>query len=166
MENIKVTSSLDLKTYFNASLLVAFKLRTILMVIAFVAIISYMELNGQTFQWWFGIVLVLGLTVGYSGLIILLIYIGCRRNIKNVAYLREKNHYSINSEKIEYKNDSASASSNWQYIKKLIEREKYFMLMASARSFHYLPKDGFESADDITRFKNIVREKGIKMTYH
>jgi hypothetical protein len=166
MEDIKVTSSIDLKTYFNISLLIGFRLRTILMMIVFSVLISYFLMNDSSFQLWMKLVISLLIFFVYGGLIILLIYITCRRNIKRSPVLNEILIFTLNADKIELKADSINVSQTWKYIIKLIEREKYFLLMPTAKSFHFLPKAGFESAEEIIRFKNVVKEKGIKTVYH
>jgi hypothetical protein len=86
--------------------------------------------------------------------------------MKKSADVHQINYYTINAEKIELKGDSISTTSTWQFIIKLIEQEKYFLLMPTARSFHYLPKEAFESKEDIARFREMEKEKGIKMTFH
>jgi hypothetical protein len=166
MEDIKVTSTIDLKTYFNISLLVYFRLRTILLILFVIILIAYYVISNPSFQWWENLTLIAMLLIVYGGLIPLRIYLACRKNMRKIAYLNETQSYAINAEKIEYKGESTSLSSNWQYVTKLVEREKYFLLMTSNRSFHFLPKAGFESPAEIERLKNLIREKGIKMTYN
>jgi hypothetical protein len=166
MEDIKVNSSIDLKTYFNISLLISFKLRTILIMIVFSALISYFLISDSSFQLWMKLIISLLIFVVYGGLIMLLIYITCRRNFKRSPVLNETLMFTLNADKIELKGDSINVTQTWKYIIKLIEREKYFLLMPTAKSFHFLPKAGFESAEEITRFKNLIKEKGIKTMYH
>jgi hypothetical protein len=166
MEDIKVTSLIDLKTYFNISLLSYFKLRMIVIMLIATVFVSFSIMSDPSAKWWEELLLIFVMLVFFCGLVPLRMYFACKKNMKKVAYLSEVQSYSINAEKIEYKGKSTSSSSNWQYVTKLVEREKYFLLMTSNRSFHYLPKAGFESTAETDRFKNLVQEKGIKMTYH
>jgi len=136
------------------------------MMIVFSVLISYFLMSDSSFQLWMKLIISLLIFVVYGGLIILLIYITCRRNIKRSPVLNEILIFTLNADKIELKGDSINVTQTWKYIIKLIEREKYFLLMPSARTFHYLPKSGFESPEDITRFKNLVKEKGVKTVYH
>jgi hypothetical protein len=166
MEDIKVTSTVDLKTYFNISLLVYYRLRTILIMIAVIILVSWSLMSSSSFIWWEEPLMIFVIILIYGGLIPLRIYYACRKNMKKFAYLQETQYYTINADEIEYKGDSVSSTSNWQYVVKLVEREKYLLIITSNRSFHYLPKAGFESPGEIARFKNMVMEKGIKMTYN
>ncbi len=166
MEDIKVTSTIDLKTYFNISLLTFYRLRTILIMMFVIILVSWSLMSSSLFMWWEELLMIFVIILLYGGLIPLRIYYACRKNMKKVAYLQETQSYIINNEKIENKGDSTSSTSNWQYVVKLVEREKYFLIMTTNRSFHYLPKAGFKSPGEIARFKNMVKEKGIKMTYN
>ena len=166
MEDIKVTSKIDLKTYFRIGLVSYFKLRGIIIIFIALIVVSYYLMNDPAFRWWEEFGVISFILVVYGGLVPLRIYFSCARNMKKVPYLLEAQHYTINSEKIEHKGETTSNSGNWQYVTKLVERENYFLLMTANRSFHFLPKAGFESNEEIARFKNMVREKGIKMSYN
>ena len=165
MDDIKITSLIDLKTYFNISLLIHYRVRTVIFMLLPFVVIQY-SISTTSFSW-VNETIFIALYLGfYAGMVPLRIYFSCKQNMKKSAYLRETIQYTIDAEKVECKGDSVSATSSWQHITKLIEREDYFLLMVSAGSFHYLPKAGFESKEDIARLKNLVREMGIKMTYH
>lgn len=165
MNDIIVNSAIDFKTYRNIVLKSAFKTRLFIICLVILIILEASAYPDFSFTWqsqewilyyfigWFGIILPVGL------------YFTSKFNMKRVASLREPLLYTLNEEKIELKGETFSNSSNWQYITKLVERENYFLLRTGVRGIHYLPKDGFESKDDIARFKNIVREKGIKFSY-
>ena len=165
MEDIKVTSSLDFKTYFKISLFIYFGRRAIVMMIIYFLIMQYVTFTWSAFSWQSEIEIIALIIFLFGGFLPLTIYVACRRNMKKSAALNETLIYHINSEKIELKGETISSSTGWRYIPKLIEREKYFLLMINARSFHYLPKNGFESRDGIARFKEIVKENGIKIKY-
>ena len=166
MNDIKVTSIIDLKTYFGISVRLYFKLRVVVMMVIALSLVQYSLSADSHFDWSSEFILI-GVFVGVYGLLMpFLLYRGCKAMITKIAYLAEDLDYAINADKIAYTGQTIMASSNWKYITKLVEREKYFLVMITARSFHYLPKSGFESAEEVARFKNIVREKGIKMAYH
>ncbi len=143
MDDIKVTCNIDLKTYFRISLFLYYKLRSIIIMLIMIGIGQVFITTAYGFDWLSEISFLAVVLIFYIGLNPLLIYFSCKRNIKKSAYLRETIYYIINPEKIEYKGDTISSTSNWQYVVKFIEREKYFLIMVSVRNFHYLPKAGF-----------------------
>ena len=79
--------------------------------------------------------------------------------MRSVAYLNEPLLFTLNEDKIEVKGQTVSSSTDWSFFTKLMDREKYFLLLTTRRTFHYLPKDGFESSGEITRFKDLTIEK-------
>jgi hypothetical protein len=108
----------------------------------------------------------LGMFVGVWGVFFPgLLFLICWMSMKNVPYLRETLLYTITDENIQVTSDSMSNTTNWQYVKKLIEREKYFLLGRTVGGFSYLPKDGFESKEGMATLKAIAKEKGVKFSY-
>ena len=165
MEDIKVTSSLDFKTYFKISLYISFGARAIILIIIYFLFMQVASFAWSPFSWQTELEIIAFTAFLFGGFMPLNIYLACRKRMKKSAVLNETLIYHINPEKIEVKGETISSSTGWRYIPRLIEREKYFLLMINARSFHYLPKNGFESRDGIARFKQIVKEKGIKIKY-
>jgi hypothetical protein len=166
MEDIIVKGKLDVKTFFNISLLIYFKTRTIIMIIVYFVLIQGLVFWNSGFDWATEIMVVVMFLIIYAGLVPLFVYISARKRSKVSPVFLETTVFTLNEDKIEVKADTVSAINNWKYVLKCIEREKYFLLMLSARVFYYLPKDGFESTAEIASFKNLVKEKGIKMKYH
>ncbi len=166
MEDIVVKSRLDVKTFFNISLLIFFQARKIAFIVIYFAALQFLILGYSSFDWAVEIGLVFFVVLFYGGVMPLVIYISSIRRSKVSSAFLEDSVYIFNAEKIEVRGETVSATNNWKYILKCIEREKYFLLMLSARVFYYLPKDGFLSLAEIGRFKNLVNEKGIKMKYH
>lgn len=165
MEDIKVTSTIDQKTFFNISLLTYFRVRTVIIIIVAFALLQISVLTRPYFDLTEELIII-GLTFGiYFVIFPVTIYFKAKSVAVKTAYLRESKVYTINVDTIAYKGDTISASSSWNDINRLIEREKYFLLRVAVRGVHYLPKDGFESAEEIHRFKNMVREKGLKISY-
>jgi len=164
MEDIKIKSVIDFKTYFNISLLIGFRFRTVLIMLAFVVLICCITMNGSALPLWTKALVGLVILVIYAGIALISIYISCRRNMKQSAYLTEPLLFTINGEKIDVSAATISSTSGWEYFIKLIERERYFLLLTAKKTFHYFPKAGFESDEEITMFKNMVKAKGIEMT--
>jgi hypothetical protein len=165
MEDIKVISKIDFKTYLNISFKASYKLRTLIFMSVIFVIAEASLQSSSSFDWstqsW-----VLGYFVGFYGIMLpAIIYFACKRNMNKMAALRENLVYTINEDKIELKAETMSSSSNWQYVTRLIEREKYFLIRTGAKAFHYLPKDGFQSREDMARLKAITKEKAIKFSY-
>ena len=166
MKDIVVTGKLDIKTFFGISLFVFFKLRTIIILIIYFLFAEYLLVFDRKFDWSLEIVVLLAFVISYGGIIPLFVYMRAVKISRSSAAFLETPVYTLNEEKIEVKAETVSGTNNWKYILKMIERKEYFLLMLSARTFYYLPKAGFESTAEITRFKNLVNEKGIKMKYH
>jgi hypothetical protein len=164
MEDIKVLSTIDEKTFFNIGILNYFGTRTlILSLVAFAAM--QLSIIGDPFSW-YNELMIAGIMIFLFFIFFpLSIYIKTKAAMKKTAYLQEAKLYTINADTIAYKGETISASSGWKDISKMVEREKYFLLKVSVRGVHYLPKDGFESVEEIERFKNLLRGKRIKMTY-
>jgi hypothetical protein len=165
MNDIKVTSKIDLKTYYSIAMRNFFKSRIIIFIILVIGALSYTILSGS-YTTWDSYMYLFGIILIYAILIPTLIYVACRKNIKRAAVLNENLLYTLNENKIERKGETVNLTTGWQYISKMIEREKYLLLMTQTKTFYYLPKDGFENREEIVRFKDIVKGKGIKMTYH
>jgi hypothetical protein len=166
MEDINVKAKLDVKTFFNISMLIFFQGRRIIFVLAYMVLLQFLLFWYSAFDWTSEIIFVGIFLFFYLGVMPLVIYIAAVRRSKVSSTFLENSVYTFNEEKVEVKGETVSATNNWKYITKCIEREKYFLLMLSARVFYYLPKTGFESPVEIARFKNLVKEKGIKMKYH
>jgi hypothetical protein len=166
MGDIIVKGKLDVKTFFNISMLIFFQVRRIMFVLAYMILLQFLLFWYSAFDWMSELIFVGIFLIFYLGAMPLIIYIGAVRRSKVSAVFLENSIYTFNEEKIEVKGETVSATNNWKYVTKCIEREKYFLLMLSARVFYYLPKDGFTSPGEISRFKNLVKEKGIKMAYH
>lgn len=165
MEDIKVTSKADFKSYYNITLRVFYGGRGLLMMVILTAVMQAILLSGGPIRWSDEMYL-LGYCLFLYGIMVpTLTYFTCKAYIKRSASLREQLRYTINEDKIEYKGETISNTSNWQYVTKFIEREKYFTIFVSSRNFHFLLKDGFESKEDIDRLKTIARQKGIKFSY-
>jgi hypothetical protein len=165
MEDIKINSQLDLKTYFNICILMAFKTRSLVLLVLYFALIQYFWFSDSQFNWneeFYSV----GIYMAFIGVMIAIVYLLARRNMAKVLSLREAKDYTINNEQIALKSETISSTVTWSHVVKFIEREKYFLLMPSSRAFYYLPKSGFQSDDDIAWLKNMVKEKGIKMSYH
>ncbi|WP_428328665.1 YcxB family protein [Mucilaginibacter sp.] len=165
MEDIKVTSIIDLKTYFNISLMMYLRFRTIVIILITFGLLSYTIMSDPSCRWWEEAGVVAVLLIIYGGLIPYRLYLTCSKNIKKMPALYEPLYFTINEEKIEFKAESLSLMTKWPQIEKLVEREKYFLLM-NGRTFNFLPKAGFADNDDIIRFKNMVKQKGIKMVFN
>ncbi|HEY8931363.1 MAG TPA: YcxB family protein [Mucilaginibacter sp.] len=166
MEDIRITSNIDLKTYFNINLLIAYKMRSLVFIAIVFVFIQTLLVVSPSFDWITEVMFIVIFLLFYGGVKPLILYFACKRNMKKSAYLHEILHYTINENKIECKAESVSTSTTWQYAQKMIEREKYFLLMISARSFHYLPKEGFEMLAGIEALKRLAAEKGVKLSYH
>jgi hypothetical protein len=163
MDDIKINSQIDLKTYFKINLLIQFRKRSIIFMILYFVLVQFCLFYDSKFDWTEEIIVAVIFIVLYGGLIPLFIYFAGRRNMKKIISLGEPKVYIINNEKIELRGETLSSTLTWPHITKLIESEKYFLLMPTARSFYYLPKESFESIDKIEQFKSLVKEKGIKI---
>ncbi|MCO5946141.1 YcxB family protein [Mucilaginibacter flavidus] len=166
MEDITINSLIDIKTYFNISLLVQYNTRAVVRMLIIFALVHFCMFYSNPFNWADEILIIVMYTLFYAGVFPLLTYIGARRNMAKTISLREPKVYTISNEQIALKGETVSSTITWPHIIKFIEREKYFILMPSGRAFYYLPKSGFQSDEDIARLKNLVKEKGIKMSYH
>jgi ABC-type transport system involved in cytochrome bd biosynthesis fused ATPase/permease subunit len=165
MEDIIVTSKADFKSYFNISLRVFYGGRGLFMMLIVAAVMQGMSLLGGPITWADEVYL-LGVFVFLYGMLVpALAYFTCKANMKRSASLREQLRYTINEDKIAYEGETMSTTSNWQYVTKLIEREKYFTIFVSSRNFYFLSKQGFQSKEDMNRLKAIAKEKGIKFSY-
>lgn len=165
MEDIKVISSIDLKTYYRLTLRASFNKVIIIMMLCMFAYFQYLVFSTPRFSWndelytlemfaavWFFF---------FPGLLFLICYL----SMKRVPYLSETLTYTIADDKIQVDGDSISNTTSWQYVKKLVERETYFLLGRTTGGFSYLPKQGFQSKEDMAGFKAIAKEKGIKFSY-
>ncbi len=162
MENIQVTSAIDLQTYFKIALKNYLKPKFIAVILFMSIIVSYSLFSNPSAAWWEELLIVWLMLFVFGVYLPLKIYLTCKKNIKKIAYLNETQTYTINNDVIENRGATTTSSSNWQYVTKLVENKKYFLLMTANTSFHYLPKNGFGSTEDILRFKNIVIAKEIK----
>jgi len=161
METIAINSKLDLKTYFLISLSIAFKLRTLIFIAAIIIVCSIFIYYNDGWDW-IGEAWLVGYMALYLGVVIpIIVWFSCKRNMKISPVLVEGATYYINDEFIEGKTDSSSSKTTWKYIKKVIEKDKYFILSNPPRVFYYLPKDGFNSPQDINLFKNMVKANNI-----
>src|ERR1700744_4666285 len=163
MDEIKIDSKIDLKTYFQISLRSAFRLRSIIIIVIFLGVLQFSLSSGGRFDWINELTAFGFLVIFYGGLLPLWLYFICRRNMKRIPYLKDTMHYTIDQEDIAYNGPGVSASSSWGNITKFIEREKYFMLRAPGRSFHFLAKEGFGSIEDMERLREFARQSGVKM---
>jgi len=166
MEDIKINSVLDLRTYFNISMLTQLKTRTFVRMLIYFALMQVCFFYNAPFNWTSEIYIISFFVIFYGIVIPLLVYFGARRNMSKIIALGEPKVYTINNEQIALQGETVSATVTWAHIAKFIEREKYFILMPPSSAFYYFPKAGFQSEDDITRLKNLVKEKDIKMSYH
>ena len=165
MEDIKVTSKADFKSYFNISLRVFYGGRGLFMMLIVAVVMQGMSLLGGPITWADEVYLLGAFVFLYGIMVPALAYFTCKANMKRSASLREQLQYSINEDKIAYEGETVSTSSNWQYVTKLVEREKYFTIFVSSRNFYFLSKQGFQSKEDMARLKAIAKEKGIKFSY-
>ncbi len=164
MEEIKIVSDIDLKTYFNISLRAYLKPRNMLIVVFFLMIVQYTVIIEKPFKWSSEVIfLAIFLTV-YGIVLPVKIYYACKRNMTKTPFLAETLVYTLNNDGIEITGDTIKTTTGWNYIDKLVEREKYFLLR-SQRSFHYLPKHGFGVKGDIASLKETVKAKDIKFSY-
>ena len=165
MQDITVHSAIDFKTYLNIVFRMTFKTRLFMFMLIMLALLEAASYPDFSFTWrsqeWILYYFIIWFVILLPGVL----YLVSKRNMKRVPSLREPLVYVINEDKIEVKGQTFSSTSNWQYITQLVEREKYFLLRTGARGIHYLPKDGFESKEDIARLKLITKEKGIKFGY-
>ena len=166
MEDIIVNSSIDFKTFYNISVLVVFKLRSILIMGVFVIVVTYYSTQDSLMPLWEKILTGVVIYLFYTGILLLIMLLSAKKRMKVSPFLNGPLLFTINHGKIELKGETISTTTAWQNIVKLIEREKYFLLMLSARGFFYLPKAGFGSEGKIDQFRELVRAKGIKMSYH
>ncbi|MES2274415.1 MAG: YcxB family protein [Bacteroidota bacterium] len=162
MEPITVKSKLNLKTYYQLSLLVHYRTRQLVsMLIVFVCLNVLMFTDDN---------LSLGSEMICIGVVVLLygvvtplrIWFISKRNMRTSPVLLDGITYYITDEGIEGISTESSAKTSWKLIQKAVEKENYFLLFSSPVLFRYLPKDGFGSEDDITRFKEIVKTNRIK----
>jgi hypothetical protein len=56
-------------------------------------------------------------------------------------------------------NERGSRSWGWHKLSKFIETPKFFHLYFDARSFFLVPKDGFESKDDVYQLRQLLKQK-------
>jgi len=166
MDEIKVKSLLDLKTYFNISMLIQYRTRSVIFMVLYFVLIQFCVFYSSRFDWIEELEIAGIFLLFYGVLIPLLMYYAARRNMKKFISISEPKEYIFNTEKIQLNGETVNSSITWAHISKFIEREAYFVMMLSGRSFYYFPKSGFPSIDDTIRLKNIVKEKGIKMSYH
>jgi len=164
MGDFKVISSIDLKTYFYICLRIYLKGRALIILIPFVFV--QFDIFRQSPVSWNDELWLIGIFVALYIFIIWAMYRACKVQMQKTPYLKEKLHYKLNPDKIELSGDSFTHVCNWQYVGRLIEREKYFLLFNQNRTFYYLPKDGFESREAAAGFKEMVKEKGIKFSYN
>lgn len=165
MEDIMITSDIDFKTYLGIVYRAYFGKRIFIFLGIMFVITQVSLLSEPRIDWSYEFEILLFFIGFYGVLIPFLAYLAAKNNFKKTAFLREPLIYTLNKNKIEVKGDTFTNTNNWQYITKLVEREKYFMLRTGAKNFHYLPKEGFESKDDMVRLKAIAKENGIKFSY-
>ena len=164
MEDIKVTSSIDLKTYYYICLRIYLKRRALILLIPFVAVQITFFLEPPVS--WNDELLLIGVFGALYIVSIWGMYRACKIQTQRTPYLKEEVHYKLNPDKIELSGESFTHVCTWQYVSTLMEREKYFLMFNQNRTFYYLPKDGFESREATAGFKEMVKEKGIKFSYN
>lgn len=162
MEPIVVHSKPDHKTFFLLSLGIYYRPRQIIsMLIVFTCINVLLFLDNNVSLGSEFIVLAI-MFILYGILAPMRVWFTSKRSMASSPSLKDGITYYITSETISGLTTDMSAKTTWAYVTKLIEKEKYFLLFSSPTLFRYLPKDGFASAADISRFKEIVRENKVK----
>ncbi len=165
MQDVIVTSAIDFKTYLAIVYRTYFGKRIFLFLGITFVITLVSLLTDPHIDWNYELDMLVFFVGMYLILLPVLIYFTAKVAFKRNPYLQEPLSYALNEDKIEVKGDTFNNTGNWQYTTMLVEREKYFMLRNTTRTFHYLPKAGFETLEDINRLKAIVKEKGIKFSY-
>ena len=167
MEPITVTAKLDLKTYYRIFLSVMYRTRHRLsMLIVFIGINVFMFID-KPFDWVTELICTGIMALLYGVVIPIRIWYICKKNMRTSPTLIHGITYHITNESIEGIAPDSSAKTNWSLIGKVVEKDNYFLMfnVNSPIMFRYLPKDGFVSAEDIERFKEIVRGNKVKANF-
>ena len=72
-----------------------------------------------------------------------------------------KDHFTMTFEDDEFSvgNERGSRHWHWNALSKFIESPKFFHLYFDKRSFFLVPKDGFESTDDVHALRRLLNQK-------
>lgn len=160
MDTVQVVSKMDFKTYYRMGLR-NFYYGRIWMLVAISAGACQFLLWEPDFKWTDEL-FVLGYIVLLCGIIMpVVIYFSCKRNMK-LPGCSETLIYQINNERIDLKGETISSSTTWGHVKKARESDSYFVLTNKGRSMHYLPKNGFESSEEMTMLKDMIRHNRVK----
>lgn len=162
MEPITVKSDLDFKTYYKISIAAFLGPRLIVMMAGSFAIALALTMFSEEFN--LAMVLsLLAILILYYGIIFpIRIYFSCKKNMRRNPVLAEGVTYYITDTDIEGITTTSNGKANWSSIKKVVEKPDYLLLHTASRAFRYLPKNGFQSQQDIDTVKSIVKQHNIK----
>jgi hypothetical protein len=161
MEDIVVTSAINFKTYLHISLRRVFKLPFIILLCVVFASTELELFKRPVFDWGDQL-FILGCFLFFFVLIPTSIYLAAKKGIKKITVLNETIVYTINEDTIKVDSETISGSRTWKYANQLIERKNYFLLSMEFNLFYCLPKDGFQSKEDIQKLKVIAYKKGLR----
>ena len=164
MEPIVVTAKLDLKTYYRIYLQVMYRVRQKVSVVIIFVCVNVVLFIDKPFDWFSEAMCIGFIALLYGVILPLRIWYICKKNMRTSPSLIHGITYHITNENIEGIAPDSSAKTNWSLIGKVEEKETYFLMfnVNAPMMFRYLPKSGFASAEDIERFKEIVKSNNIK----
>lgn len=164
MEPIKVKSKADLRDYCKIAYKKQYSARNMIMLMVLFLVLQVFVFDPR-FNWVYEFVVVGVVLVFYGMLVPLILYVSCRRDMQ-LPLMQETLDYTITEKEIDLQGATVSAVSKWQYIKKAIENDRYFVLFTTNKAMHYLPKAGFASVNDVDRFRDIVRMNRVKANFN
>lgn len=165
MKAVTIVTNIDLKTYYKISMAISYKRVPLLVVIIVAVLMGIIYAFDGVFEWDVFAGLMAWMIFVYGIAMPVLIWFMCKKNMKKSPILAEGATYTITKDFIENVSPSCTSKTNWNYIKKVVESDKYFAMLTGGRAFHYLAKDGFASIDDVERFRQMVKANNIKNNF-
>lgn len=82
-----------------------------------------------------------------------------RKQYESSPVMQNEMEYTITDEYIESSNPLSGGRIAWDGIIKAIESDTEFLLYPSSKFSNFIPKRAFESAEQLERFRSLVKEK-------
>lgn len=92
----------------------------------------------------------------------LLIRFAAKRNFEKSPLRGKPIHWEITREQLRNQTAESEAVFNWNMLSEARETKDGFLLFPQPRIAHWLPKHGFQSEDDVSRLRCLIRESRIK----
>jgi Ca2+/Na+ antiporter len=166
MDPIVINSQLDFKQYHKIHRVILWKrLRWIVVVSAVLLVICILltpaHERANSIYTWVGVWFFL-----YLFIIYLLQYFKTRSNFKKNTSMSELKVYTFDDARIDIKGQTTSMTTEWQHLNKVVENDEGFLvLLFNKRGMMFLAKAGFTGADDMDRFRALIRAKKIKNNF-